>query len=124
MRVEDALNRAKLYNVTEWGEDSAVSFPSSIQQPVNTLAEANVFSSELKNRPGYHAVQFDLDLDAVLVPSSTPGHHHLLIDHVLPWGMFAVLLDALAVSGVVQRGYVESAMKRQGAMLRLPWVRK
>jgi hypothetical protein len=73
-----------------------------------------------------HQVIVDLDIPAVLVPSSTPGHSHLLIDRVLSFDAYISLLEALVTAGIVQKGYVDAAKAphRQAAMLRLPWIRK
>jgi len=52
--------------------------------PVVTVEDgANVVSSLLTN--GNHAPCIDLDVPAMLVPSSTPGHSHLYIDIEVPW---------------------------------------
>lgn len=90
--------------------------------------EPNVVISRFK-RPGWngedrHHILLDIDRPAYLLPSSTPGHHHLYIGAGVPWGSIVKLLDALEDCGVLDTGYVEASKKRGYTTLRLPWVRK
>ncbi len=71
-----------------------------------------------------HRPVIDLDLPAQLVPSSTPGHHHLYIDKPMAWDVYMRLLVALADAGLVERGYVGATERRGYSAVRLPWVRK
>ena len=58
------------------------------REPTVDLDQANVVSSlQSGTEPGSRAQHYpvlDLDLPAVLVPSSTPGHSHLYIDLPIP----------------------------------------
>lgn len=83
---------------------------------------ANVVSSLLTN--GKHAPAIDVDVKARLVPSSTPGHSHLYIDHEMPWDDYLLLLRVLTQVGVVQKGFYDSAVRRGTTLLRLPHVKK
>lgn len=85
---------------------------------------AHVVTSRVAARPGFHKVVLDLDLPAKLVPSSTPGHFHLYIDHELSEGRYFHLLDALADAGLIERGYQGASEARGFTAVRLPWVRK
>jgi hypothetical protein len=104
------------------------------------LDEASVITSRVADQgPVYHAVEepsglglddmlhkvvLDIDMPAVLVPSSTPGHFHLLIDHELMWTDYVILLRALVRAGLVEPGYVKAAERRGFTAVRLPWIRK
>ena len=61
---------------------------------------------------------------ARLIPSSTPGHHHLIIDQRVQWRPYAGMLRALAVAGVVEIGWAHSALTWGYSAVRLPWERK
>jgi hypothetical protein len=71
-----------------------------------------------------HKVVLDIDLRAVLVPSSTPDHSHLFIDHTMSWRKYVRLLRALSDAGIVEPGYVKAAERRGFTTVRLPWIRK
>lgn len=92
------------------------------------LAESNTISSEIaRDIPsvgGRHTVMLDIDVPAVLVPSSTPGHSHLYIDAAMEWPVLEALLKALANAGVIEPGYAGASISRGATFLRLPWVRK
>lgn len=88
------------------------------------IDEATVITSEIADGSGRHKVVIDLDLPAHLIPSSTPGHFHLYVDHVLEWHEYEDLLNALAVAGLVEPGYVGASVARGFTAARLPWVKK
>ena len=88
------------------------------------IAESDVVSSELFGDLDSHAPCIDLDVPAVLVPSSTPGHSHLYIDVPMTWEQYEAILTALADAGVMEQGYYRASKLRKGTHLRLPWVRK
>ena len=98
------------------------------REPTVDLDQANVVSSlQSGTEPGSRAQHYpvlDLDLPAVLVPSSTPGHSHLYIDLPIPDDTYWRLCDALVDAGVLQEGYVSACKSRGYTSVRLPWVRK
>jgi hypothetical protein len=98
------------YDPSKEGRDSA------------PIGESNVTTSMLVD--GGHTLVLDIDVPAVLVPSSTPGHSHLFIDVAMGWPAYSKLLDVLAEVGVVQPGYVSASVARGYTSVRLPWVRK
>src|SRR5690606_29587737 len=55
---------------------------------------------------GHHAPVLDFDVPARLVPSSTPGHHHLYIDVECSWEDYKALLVAMERCGILEEGYV------------------
>jgi len=71
-----------------------------------------------------HKVVIDLDLPARLVPSSTPGHFHLYVDHEMTWEQYAAVLQAMGNAGLLEDGYVSASLARKFTAVRLPWVRK
>lgn len=101
------------------------------KREVAPVAEADVVSSilepDLQNDPlagELHAPVIDIDLPCQLVPSSTPGHHHLYIDVAVPWDRYVAVLEAMAAAGIVQPGYVEACKSRGFTSVRLPWKHK
>lgn len=108
------------------GDSSDPDQPESHQQA--DLGQAHTWSSELVdaegNRTGYHTVMLDIDHPVRVVPSSTKGHYHLYIDVPVNETDYFLLLDTLALAGVVEPGYVEASKARASTHLRLPWVDK
>lgn len=90
------------------------------------FVESNVVSSEIADGPnrGQHTLALDLDVPAVLVPSSTPGHSHLYIDVPMQWTQLEDVLTALAKAGVIEPGFAHFSIQRKFTCLRMPWVRK
>ena len=99
------------------------------------LDVANVMSSQYQGYVGldwaeqpddndWHRPVLDLDLSAQLIPSSTPGHFHLFLDHAMRWDDYKALLGALAEAGIVEEGYVKASIERGHTAVRLPWVKK
>lgn len=93
---------------------------------VKDIDQANMITSREQSSYGvrYHRPVLDLDFDAQLLPSSTPGHHHLFLDKMLTWEQYKKLLYALAEAGIVQRGFVDCSVDRGATSVRLPWIRK
>lgn len=95
------------------------------------LAEVEALSSDLG--PGFpgagepehlHALVLDIDHQAWLIPSSTPGHSHLYVDlPVLPGDLWD-FLDAAAKIGLVEEGYVSACKSRDMTSVRAPWIAK
>lgn len=97
---------------------------------VADIADANVITSEVAATAGFpehlraHKLVIDLDVPATLVPSTTPGHSHLYIDHPMTWRTYLDVLRALARAGIVEEGYVGASEARGYTAVRLPWIRK
>lgn len=87
-----------------------------------TLQDSNIVMSRLFS--GGHKVAIDLDMDAVLVPTSTPGHHHLIIDKQITWDEYKRLLEVLKDVGLIEPGFYKSALAREATVLRTPWTKK
>lgn len=71
-----------------------------------------------------HLPIFDIDHPCVLIPSTTEGHYHLIIDRPMSQSNYLLLMDTMVTVGLVQEGYARAARKRTAAWLRTPWTRK
>jgi hypothetical protein len=97
--------------------------PPLVHNPaLSSGVKANLVSSRLVT--GKHAPALDLDIPHEYVPSSTPGHGHLYINVELPWWKYRVLLWALKLCGIIEKGFYNSSVKRKQSMLRLPGTKK
>lgn len=90
----------------------------------DVLSEAVAVSSRVSSKSDRHIVAIDLDVPALLVPSTTPGHSHLYIDVEMDWDTYENLLGALVLAGIVESGYVSASIDRQATVLRTPWTKK
>lgn len=91
------------------------------------VGRAQVITSVVGNGRGIdrrHKVVLDIDMPAKLIPSSTPGHFHLYIDHEMEEGAYMELLVALGKAGILEEGYVRASQARKLTAVRLPWVKK
>ncbi len=97
------------------------------------IDQANLLTSRVALKPDEeydifaepkHKVVIDLDLPAKLVPSTTPDHFHLIIDHEIGEDQYFKLLDVMAECGLIEPGYVHASKDRGYTAVRLPWVRK
>lgn len=86
----------------------------------NEGMEANLVTSHAANDPGMHLVCLDIDMPAELLPSKTPGHFHLYIEHKMPWEKYVTLLRALAEAGIIEEGYANASIAKGCTALRLP----
>lgn len=87
------------------------------------LSKASLVASGPREA-GMHRLAIDLDFPVEVYASSTPGHHHLYVDHEIPWEKYLALLSALAGAGLIEGGYLNASRARGFTTLRLPWVRK
>lgn len=95
----------------------------SVRTNVEELDKANVIiSREVGFRT--HRPVLDLDIEAKLVPSSTPGHFHLYLDKSMSWEDYCELLYVLAKVGIIEPGYASVSMARGYTAVRLPWIKK
>ena len=109
----------RLYKEIAWHDEYGV---AGWTRTPATIETAEVISSEINN--GLHAPVLDLDMDAFLVPSSTPGHSHLYIDKAMTWRKYKRLLRALARAGVIEKGYAKASIRRKHTAVRCPWIKK
>ncbi len=62
--------------------------------------------------------------DLALIPSSTRGHHHLILDVNLTWQGYSNLLSILEYYDIIERGYLDASMRKGYSCIRVPWVSK
>lgn len=141
-----ALGRLQAFKVLIWGESSDA-MPESASVRVDDLNEAHVVSSLLREQPpepvgkvtkdfftdlfpeGHqprHQVVLDIDHPVHVVDSSTPGHHHLVIEVPggIPDDVYWILVEAMVNAGIVEHGYLAASLTRGRTDVRLPWVSK
>lgn len=113
----------RVYNFS--GSDQDALEVEADPYPEVPLEEANIFTSEVQYTGGTtHKLAIDLDLPAKLIPSSTEGHFHLIIDKAMPWEKYVNVLEALADAGIIEPGYCRASIARGFSSLRLPWIKK
>lgn len=90
----------------------------------NLVSSRHKSSCELLQYDEYHYPILDLDFECELVPSSTPGHHHLYMAKLLPKKDMEKLVNVLAEVGILQTG-IKNQWDREGHLvLRPPWITK
>lgn len=108
------------------------SYEDDSERVVTSEQEANLVTSTLVDQSSssgtkttvLHAPVLDIDFDAKLIPSSTPGHFHLYLQKAMTWDDYVVLLNALGNTGILEPGYVASALRRGYSSVRKPGVYK
>ena len=126
MRKPKLINPFKgqvVRKVFNWGDSSSEEPIEERRPEVTKLKDADIVTSEVKNT-SRHKVVIDVDFPVVVVPSTTPGHHHLFIDKDMSWGVYVELLEALVNAGIVEAGFLGASKDRGFTGVRLPWVRK
>lgn len=126
--LQTRLHNLRLVTAVDWSrryDDKGNLVPSNGRSTA-TLAGAEAVTSQWRRTGDTydHMILVDLDVEAALVPSSTPGHHHLYIDAEVRWEDYLAMLRAMQKCGVVEKGYVDATEARGEAYLRLPWIRK
>lgn len=109
---------------TLFGNSDKVEATPWVNMPIES---ANLITSKQERYPygtEYHRPVLDLDFEAELVPSSTPGHYHLYLDRLLTKANYMKLLVALADAGIIQQGFADASIERGASSARLPWIKK
>lgn len=112
--------------VNSGGDSSAPVSPDFEDRERVPLEQANAYSSistwtQHTGSKADHAVLLDLDSSRVaLIPSSTPGHYHLVIDGRVSWTDYLELLRLLVRMGIVEQGFADLTEARGQAFLRMP----
>lgn len=122
-RLPDFIKELKLYkdvNFEDYEDDT------NYRSDTTDFDEAQVYSSQLRDYPDQHLIVLDVDVPAVLIPSSTPGHNHLVIapNQSLSWDRYEGLLFELMYCGVIEEGYYRASKDRRATCVRLPWIKK
>ena len=110
----------KFYNRVKWCDEYGF---SHIRNETSSPELAEVVSSEVVG-PRMHTPVLDIDIPAYLIPSATPGHSHLYIDHLMTWRQYKRLLKALARAGIIEKGYADASIRRGHTCVRVPWRKK
>lgn len=71
-----------------------------------------------------HYPCLDIDFEAELIPSSTPGHYHLYLKKLLDEEAYTEVITVLAKHGILQGGIERQIKDRKETTLRLPHVKK
>ncbi|MFE7797005.1 hypothetical protein [Nocardia sp. NPDC057440] len=120
MKMAEKLDR---YRGDITGADS--SHPVRLNlETADKLEDANLVSSKVRDSEDRHILALDIDFPAMLVPSSTPGHHHLYIDKEMSWPQLELVLQTLSYAGIIEEGYAAASIERHQTNLRTPWERK
>lgn len=104
--------------------DSPLAGYNHTEAEVADLDTANIITSEVHGKPGRHKPVLDIDLPVKLIPSTTEGHFHLMIDKEMDWEDYQRLLWVLADIGIVEEGYASASDERGYTAVRLPWISK
>ena len=102
--------------------DNKQGYDNTIPVVAATREEANLEGSKQEN--GKHIIQLDLDVPHEYIPSSTPGHAHLVFRQPVFEEDYYQVLRALQKVGIIEKGYLNCALKRGQTFLRLPEVKK
>ena len=129
MSTDDDREFLRKMGLTAWQVDFTEGYEDTdrIEMPFD-LGNA-VGSSRTPGKDGdaaRHAVFLDIDNGVALriIPSSTEGHFHIVMDTRARWSEFCLLLELLANMGVIERGYANMMIERGQAFLRMPGQKK
>lgn len=125
--IRQWYNVAKRMGRLIWDEIEAPTYCDGLPSPEWTdnarkLGAAQLVTSHVGE--GKHVLALDIDLPLVALPSSTPGHWHLIIDHEMSWDAYERVLDAMADAGLLEEGLVRASKERRCTRLRTPWTFK
>ena len=92
---------------------------------VSSQIHPDSFTDWRKGASGtWHKPVLDIDFEAALVPSTTEGHYHLILDKEMSWADYEKLLHVLGEVGILEPGYVKAALRRKATWIRAPWSKK
>lgn len=90
------------------------------KKEVTTVLEANLIGSRTDTVGHMHMPVLDIDFEADLVPSKTPGHYHLYLHKEVPWSRYEQVLLALSEAGIIERGYAGASIEAKCSFVRIP----
>lgn len=117
-------------------EDSETPKDYAVNEVVEDIRRANIMTDLPFMERGFgvfkerwvdteqHYIVLDIDHPTQLIPSSTPGHFHLIIERKVSHFKWIQLLLAMSDAGIVQPGYAHASIRAGYTSIRLPWVRK
>lgn len=88
------------------------------------LNDCGMLFPKIQSSSGIRRLEIHTRHDLAFIPSSTPGHHHLILDANLPWSNYTMLLKTLARAGVIEKGFAGASIKKGFSAIRPPWVKK
>lgn len=97
--------------------------PYTTEEKCSAL-EASIMTSELEFASGLHGPVLDIDMPCALVPSTTPGHYHLIIERAMTWRQYKRLLRAMTRAGILEKGFTRMSIRHGYSSVRVPWVKK
>lgn len=94
------------------------------RKEVFRIEDANIIGSQSSLDQGarrdWHYPVLDIDFQAYLLPSKTPGHFHLYLEKAVPHDAYMALMKALADAQIIQRGYYEASKNQKQSFVRPP----
>lgn len=84
------------------------------------VANSNIITSIAHD--GFHYPVLNIDCPVTVVPSTIPGHSHVLIDHPVSRNQYFEMLQSLANVGIVNGNWLHEAQQLGASWVRLPWV--
>lgn len=124
-KIPGTITRRWYYKV-KWQDDYTFAHHSR-QETYDIGAVEGVSSQTRYNYPTetqLHAPVLDFDFPVEVVPSTTPGHHHVYLDKVMTWRQYKRVLRAMMRAGLIEKGYYETSVKHGYTTVRAPWVKK
>jgi hypothetical protein len=116
------LSRPTYWSETvEQNDDYGHKVKTEVRKEV-PAAQANLVGSKVNDN--IHLPLFDIDYNASLHPSTTPGHYHLYLNKPITWRKYKRVIKAMAKAGLVQDGFCKYTIQRKQAFLRPPGVKK
>lgn len=113
------------------GYDSEESEPLHMDSPVGMANLVTSLAADIRTDMSNahlgeptHRLVLDIDHPVHVVPSTTPGHFHLYIDHPIKATAYWKLVAAMVDAGLVEPGYLGASERRGFTCVRPPWVRK
>lgn len=73
---------------------------------------------------GGGVLTLDTSKQLALIPSTTLGHHHLIMKVDMMWEQYAEFLHILAAAGIIENGYAKASIRKGWSAVRVPWVKK
>lgn len=111
---EDILNSGSANNGASAGEPP----PNKTDNLILSCLDTHL---NIPKGLGHHRPVLDIDFEARLLPSSTPGHFHLYLDGIsIPENEYMYLLTALARCGIISDGYLRYSTERGYTAVRTP----
>lgn len=107
-----------------WTEPPSHEYEDGEREQVDDPAAAQLVGSAVCGSTFRHLPLFDIDYDAELIPSSTPGHFHLYLNKPISWTSYVKVLEAMRDAGLIETGYADNMIRRGEAFLRVPHHRK